>query len=220
VVSNQPGIRVTMDGAITLTSEGQQDESSLKLPALAPGKHVFVFINTRTGEKLEQEVDIQPGVAEIPIHFTKEAGPATVQPIGMASLFLSTTPEGARILIDGVPYDATPKIISSIKIGAHRVVLERDGYKSASFSIDVNPGINERKTQLAAIYGSLILDVRPTAKIYLDGAYLVDTPYAQALKVQAGKHVILMVNESLGFKEEVRVVIRESEVTKIERILK
>jgi hypothetical protein len=213
LAANQSPFRVAIDGSLTLTSEGRNDPGTLPLPPLETGKHDLFITNPVTGEKLQVEITVESSTKEIGVIFTKDVAAHT-----FGSLFLSTTPDGARIFIDGQYAGDTPKVIGNLVVGNHNVEVVRDGYKTLKFSAQIKENaINEQKLMLAVSYGSLSLNVRPTAKVYLDGNYLVDTPIAQPLAVQTGKHVLLVVNESLGVREEIAITVLENETTKIER---
>jgi hypothetical protein len=136
------------------------------------------------------------------------------------SLFVSTTPEGARILLDGRERGVTPKVIPGLAAGPHRLELEREGFKKKTARVVVRKNvIEERKFALEETFGYLSLNITPTAKIFLDDAYLVDTPIVRPVAVPTGRHRLRVVNESLKVDEEIEIVIMENETKRIDRTL-
>jgi hypothetical protein len=122
--------RVAIDGGLTLTSEGQEDERRIVVPNLTAGVHRFSLQNPATGETilLVAEVDEQRRYVEAAFkHLVAARTPASPRkapetapsapasaPAGTASageaetaapkgsLFLSSVPPGARITLDGL----------------------------------------------------------------------------------------------------------------------
>jgi hypothetical protein len=214
--ANQSPFRVTLEDGLTLTSEGGPDERVIALPPLDPGAHAFTVVNPATGEKLTVRGTIGRNTKELRADFVKIE---TVAAVG--SLFLSSTPEGALIRIDGKSAGVTPKIIPGLAAGAHRLELELEGFATARAAVTVKAGvITEKKTALEESFGFLALNVTPTAKIYIDGTYLVDTPIVKPVRVRTGNHRLRILNDSLKTDVEVPVLVLENETLLVERSLK
>jgi hypothetical protein len=150
--------------------------------------------------------------------------PASAEPPApkLGALFLNSDPPGAVIRIGGKDRDLqTPSLIEDFEPGDYRVEIARDGYRKETFVVKVAEGQTvKREVVLTPTFGSITLDVRPTAKIYLDGEYLVETPYAKALEVQTGSHVLTLKNESLGVEEDIPFTLYEGEEKNFSRELK
>ena len=56
--ANQGPFRVVVDESLNLTSEGQADELIITIPEMNPGRHLFVFHHSRSGETITLEADI------------------------------------------------------------------------------------------------------------------------------------------------------------------
>jgi hypothetical protein len=216
LISNRAPFRVTVDDGPTLTSEDQPDPRIIRLPSLDPGDHRLVAVNPATGEKVELNVVVALSTKEFRADFTRTAAESA-----RGSLFVSTAPEGAAIRIDGRVRGVSPKIISELAAGAHRLELEREGFRKKALTITVKADvIGEQKIELVEAFGSLALNVTPTARIFLDGAHLVDTPIVKPVPVRTGRHRLRIVNESLGVNEETEITIGENETFIVERSLK
>jgi hypothetical protein len=177
----------------------------------------------------EKKILITAETNYIPVFFNesgssagKEApGQEVAQAGQVGSLFISSTPQGAGISIDGKVKGVTPQLKRDIPVGEHSVAIVLEGYKTAHLTVTVKKNeIIEKNITLTATFGSLILDVRPTAKIYLDGAFLIETPYAKPLAVRTGRHTLRIENESLKVNKTVAVKIKEGEVVRIRENLR
>ncbi|MBN1525403.1 MAG: PEGA domain-containing protein [Spirochaetales bacterium] len=220
VISNQAPFQVMIDDALTVTSQGLENEKELVLPPLLPGKHVFVYQNPRTKERRVDTVEIKAGMNDLSIRFLQE-DPGSNMSADAGSLFVSSSPDGAKIYIDGKYHATSPKVISNITAGRHKVTVEREGYRTEEFWVDVTvQGITERKIQLSPVYGYVSFKILPTAKIYLDGAFLVEVPIVEPSRIQTGKHTLTIVNESMGYREDIPIVVKEGETVPIERKLR
>jgi serine/threonine-protein kinase len=146
---------------------------------------------------------------------------AVVEAPTMGILILNTQPPGARITIDGELRPQMTPFAESLAAGEHRVLLSLEGYKPAELTVSVESG-GQAKTDLslAEAWAELAFDVRPTAKISLDGAHILDTPYAKGYPVRAGRHVLTIENEALGVKKTVTVELAEGERKLIQEVLK
>jgi len=150
--------------------------------------------------------------------------PAEEEPAApeLGALFLNSDPPGAVIRIGGKESDfETPILMEDFAPGDYRVEVAKEGYRKETFVVKVGQGATvKREVTLVATFGSITLDVRPTAKIYLDGEFLVETPYAKPLEVQTGSHILTLKNESLGVEEEIPFTLIEGEEKNFSRELK
>jgi hypothetical protein len=229
IKSNLAPFHVTIDDTQTLTSEDLEDEYVITVSTLTVGEHVFKFLHPESGTSFEKKITITEDTTNIPVFFTEKEGTAgkttgkkqTAAAGPLGSIFVSSVPQGASILIDGVVHSVTPQLIRDIPLGEHNIGIVREGYKTEYFKVEiVKNEILEKNIVLTATYGQLLLDVKPTAKIYLDGKYLIDTPYAKPISVATGKHVLTIENESLNVKKSISIVINEGEEISIKEDLK
>jgi AAA+ ATPase superfamily predicted ATPase len=229
IKANRAPFEVTVDGGKVISSRGAGDTFVITIPSLSVGEHVFMFTHPETGLSFEKKILITAETNYIPVFFNesgssagKEApGQEVAQAGQVGSLFISSTPQGAGISIDGKVKGVTPQLKRDIPVGEHSVAIVLEGYKTAHLTVTVKKNeIIEKNITLTATFGSLILDVRPTAKIYLDGAFLIETPYAKPLAVRTGRHTLRIENESLKVNKTVAVKIKEGEVVRIRENLR
>ena len=150
---------------------------------------------------------------------------AQAQPVPEAPnvgvLIINTQPPGARIELDGKLLAQPTPFAESVPAGVHIILLSLEGYAPTRVSVDVEKG-GQAKTETALVeaWAELAFDVRPTAKISLDGAHILDTPYVKPYAVRAGRHVLTIENEALGVKKSIEVELREGEKRLIQEVLK
>jgi hypothetical protein len=229
IKANLAPFHVTIDESQILTSEGLEDKYVITIPTLAVGEHVFKFTHPDTGIVFEKKIDITQETTYIPVFFSEEQSTAgsdaskseVIEAGEVGSLFISSVPQGATILIDGVVNSVTPQLVRDVPIGIHSIGVVMEGYKPEYIDVKISKNeITEKNVVLTASFGTLVLDVRPTARIYLDGKYLIDTPYAKPLSIATGKHVITIENESLKVKKDISIQVNEGETISIKEDLK
>ncbi len=146
----------------------------------------------------------------------------TEQAVDTGTLFITSVPVSAQILLDGEDTGlVTPTLFEELNAGTHRVSLLLEGYREASLEIDIIAGdTNKQEVTLVESFGEVIFDVRPTAKILLDGDPLIETPYVQPVKIRSGPHAITIINESLGVRKEREIEVLEGQTITIAEVLK
>jgi hypothetical protein len=254
--------QATIDGEITVTSEGREDTKSIAAPALSKGVHMVDF-KASTGEKVRRRIEVAGNGESFAVVFpppraapaaataetaqaaetataaetipavegATEAGvqgtetSAQARPVPEAPnvgvLIINTQPPGARIELDGKLLAQPTPFAESVPAGVHIILLSLEGYAPTRVSVDVEKG-GQAKTETALVeaWAELAFDVRPTAKISLDGAHILDTPYVKPYAVRAGRHVLTIENEALGVKKSIEVELREGEKRLIQEVLK
>ncbi len=216
LISNEAPFLASIDDGPSFTSEGQADPHAIALPSLEPGEHVLKAVNPATGERIETRVAVEMSTKEFRVEFTRTAAETA-----RGSVFVTTHPEGAVISIDGRRRGVSPKIVSGLTVGRHRLDLTLEGYQAKTVYVTVKAKeINQQTVQMSGAFGLLAFNVTPTAKIYLDGAHLVDTPLVKPVSVPTGRHRLTIVNESLNYKEEIEIDVKENETMFIKRALK
>jgi hypothetical protein len=122
--------------------------------------------------------------------------------------------------LDGRSTGKKTPYAESVEVGDHSISLSLEGYRSVTASARVEKGEKaEPNLALEAIYGEIVCNVRPTAKIYLDGVYIFDTPRTKSYQVQAGRHVLTIVNEAYCVDKRVSIEVKEGETTAVEEVL-
>jgi len=193
VQSNVPGIEVVVDGRAS-------GVSPLALE-LAPGRHVVEMKGH--GISRSFAVEISPGVQTT--QYVK-------WPKGMevGSLKVTSTPVGARVIVDGEPRGATPLTLAEVPIGAHSVVLE---HESGTVRGNVRVETNEQSELDLQIYAGWVAVFAPIElRIFAQGR-LVGTTNDGRIMMKPGTHELELVNTSLGYRQVRKVEVTPGRVT-------
>jgi hypothetical protein len=65
----------------------------------------------------------------------------TAVPVGSGSLFVTTTPGGAVVYIDDVPWGVSLATIPGLSAGSHTRLLKPDGYQDLSTPVIITAGV-------------------------------------------------------------------------------
>lgn len=136
----------------------------LPSPAIAANRDIVVSTTT-------DPLVFVPVTTEPTLNYVRLTTAATEAPqIGMISI--SSTPEGATVIIDGTTMGTTPYTIRTLIVGSHSLVLQMNGYLdySTSFTIQSDQ-LNQQSytlspvpafTRLTAVPGTTVQETRAT----------------------------------------------------------
>ncbi len=240
--ANRGPFRLQIDGKQTLTSEGQPNPRLITVPSMEPGVHELIAVLVG-GEKKTFSADVSAESRTFSIEFLKPAAksataaaspaettaetqaaePAveTDQSVAVGFLILNSQPPGADVMVDGLNTGRKTPYAESVASGEHTISLSMDGYRARTETIEVRKDSRTASDfTLEAVWGEIVFDVRPTAKIYLDGKHILDTPYAKPFTAQAGRHEITIENEALGIKKNRWIEVKEGETVSVQEVLK
>ncbi len=184
------GAIVTFAGCATTPPPDSDGPSSLLQVQTAPaGAHIIVD-GKPTGFRSPTTFPIPAGPHRITLALTGHrdveervllgAGDTLrveviLTPLASGTLGLGSVPDGATVLIDGVPYDRrTPVVIPQLVVGTHTVQLRLKGYEDWSQAVVVTPnralGIQANLAPSLDSCGTLNVQSQPPrAAIFLDG---------------------------------------------------
>ena len=92
-------------------------------------------------------------------------------------LFVNSNPAGAKITIDGQDYGITPRNISDLLIGRHRVEVSMTNRKTETREVDIQEGKQETVDVKLGSMGNIKFTSHPTyTSLYIDGQYVGITP--------------------------------------------
>ncbi|HJO56472.1 MAG TPA: PEGA domain-containing protein, partial [Candidatus Scalindua sp.] len=123
------------------------------------------------------------------------------------SINVKSSPENAKIYIDGREVGTTPTTLSSIPIGAHEIDVKIDGHEGWNKSIIIK---KEKELSLNAVLqiniGSINIESYPkNAKIYIDGKEVGITP-KRFTDIVVGTHEVEVLLEGyLIWKKTIKV---------------
>ncbi|WP_292385018.1 DUF3344 domain-containing protein [Methanoculleus sp. UBA430] len=169
--------------AVWLDDEETGEVTDCTLTNVPAGDHV-VTVKLDGYADASMPVTVATGeTAEVDLELTTLTG----------SLTVTSTPEGAAILIDGADTgEVTNATLDGIAVGTHTVTLKKDGY--ADTTADVTVAYNETAAlhrDLVEARGSITVASTPTgAAIWLDGIDTGMTTNAILENVAAGEHTV------------------------------
>jgi AAA+ ATPase superfamily predicted ATPase len=213
--------RVVIDDSLNLTSSGQADETLIILPEIARGNHHFSFHHAVSEETVELDAAVVKDEQTIAVVLKEPAATPAAAVVVEGSLFIASEPAAARIILDGRDTGlVTPNLLESLNEGKHSLLLELEGYDQASLEFSIAGEETRRETLvLQEAFGVLLFDVRPTARILLDGEPLIETPYLQPVQVRTGRHLLTIINENLGVRKEMTIELARGQTLKIQEVL-
>jgi len=142
---------------------------------------------------------------------------AILTPLASGSLGISSVPDSATILIDGVAFDRrTPAVIPQLAVGTHTVQLQLKGFEDWSQAVVITPnramGIRAKLTPSRDSCGSLMVQSHPPrAAIFLDGVPTGKATPQRLADIPHGTHrVELLLDEYRPWRG--RAVVRAGHV--------
>lgn len=121
------------------------------------------------------------------------------------SLYVSSSPSGATIEIDGKEVGTTPQLLQDVLIGNHQVSLIRQNYKRETTSVTIKEGQTENLSQKLKDIAQMTIDSKPSgAKLFINGEDVGTTPYTK--EMSSGDYMLeLRMNKYKTFKESVHL---------------
>ena len=157
------------------------------------------WVCSATGKWVKTSEYVPPTPTPKPTH-TPKSTPST------SSIYISSSPSGAGIYIDGLYKGRTPKTIE-VSAGTHKITLKLSGYEDWSRTVYVTAGKKlEVRARLEPLpkptstpsTGSIYISSSPSgAKIYIDDVYKGKTP--ETVKLAAGTHKVTL--KLSGYKD-------------------
>ena len=114
-----------------------------------------------------------------------------------ATLIVRSTPDAARVIVDGQDQGVTPLEIADISAGRHHIVLEGAGGR-----VDRTVVVRDKQTTAvieALIHGWIAVFSRVRLDIYRHGRLLGSTEDGH-LMIESGRHELELVSDRLGFR--------------------
>jgi serine/threonine-protein kinase len=200
-IESQPvGAEVKIDGARRGVTPLQ-----LQLPA---GDHAVELLNGSAARSLRVTIP-DKGTASQYIEFAPESAP----PAASGRLEVTSEPAHARVKVDGVERGTTPLLLSSVQTGRHTVVIAAGG-ASVTRTVDVSAGSTASVVvSLARGDGAGWIDFRvPLEMKILEGGKVIGTTAADRLMVSAGRHDLVLTNESVDLTVPVTVQVEPGKI--------
>lgn len=163
----------------------------LDLPA---GRHQLEF--RLKGQTRTEQITIARG-SETPVNIDWNARPA-------GALQITSTPVGARVLVDGRERGVTPLELADVPAGAHAVQIESpEG--SVRRTVQVAAGRTEVLTE--SIYPGWIRVSAPFDVTLADGKTGIQLDSSNRALMKPGPHTVRIQNRALGYVETRQIVV-------------
>ena len=161
VHANPEGAAIALDGS-------HVGEAPLLMPRVALGKHKLTVSQPGFQPKTV-DLDVPNAVPQkIDVSLVTDS----------ATLRVSTDPEGAQVLLNGVPKGNAPVILDRIPDGTATLEVKADGYKPSKQDLRLSAGDDESLTvTLEPMPASLqVVTIPAGARVYVDNDYRGESP--------------------------------------------
>ena len=112
----------------------------------------------------------------------------------------------------------TPFARLALSAGRHKITCTHPSLGTRNLRLRFRAG-KEVKKIITLGEGTLKVLVKPWAVVYLDGKKLGETPFAP-VKVDAGEHVLLLVNDSLKVRRKKTINVAPGRTVTIQESLR
>jgi hypothetical protein len=133
---------------------------------------------------------------------------ATTGPTG--ELRVESTPDGARVMLDGRESGFTPLTLTSVPAGRHLLVLEGEN-GTVRRTIRVQAG--ERTVARYEITGGFIAITSKFPVEVYEGTKKIGVSSEGHISVQPGRHKVSLVNSRFNYRTDVELNVKAGEVT-------
>jgi len=126
------------------------------------------------------------------------------------TLFVTSVPTDAKILIDGKNFGETPQLITTI-IGKHKVELSKENYRNETREVEItDTETNELQVTMNNGGDMSITSMPSCASLYVNGEYVGETPYEA--EMNSGDYDIkIMCHKYKIFNERVHLDVAHPE---------
>lgn len=98
------------------------------------------------------------------------------------SLYVSSTPSGAQIYVDGTNMGLTPTMIEHVLIGSHRVLVRLVNHKDEEQMVNIREGETMNLNVKMSDIATMKFQSNPSgADLYIDGKWKGTTPYTEEM---------------------------------------
>lgn len=128
----------------------------------------------------------------------------------VGELRVESTPEGARVLIDGRQYGKTPLTVPDLQAGRHTVVLQSDVGMIARVVTIKAGGATDLSESIFS--GWLAIFSRIPLDIHVNGKPMWNTDDGQ-LMIAPGRYEVELINQRLNYRETKTLEVKPGEIT-------
>jgi PEGA domain len=148
-----------------------------------------------------------------PVVEPTEARPRAVARKATGELRVSSTPVGARVLVDGKARGVTPLTLSDLSPGSHEVALEGDG---GTIHRSVTVAANETAVVEESIFSGWLAVYAPFEVVIAEGGRTLRPDERNQIMLPPGIHALRLVNRTLAYEKVSNVEIKPGETTNLQ----
>ena len=193
--------------------DGQSRGSTPLKVSLPPGPHTAVV---RHGTE-ERRVPLMLAAGAVVVHHVEFS---TVKPAPIVGgISVVTDPPGARVLIDGHPYGASPITLNDLPAASYKVsVSSETGAADRTVAVQAGetvsvvfslPKVSGPLAGWAAVSSPFDVQV-------LEDSNVVGTGRSSKIMMPAGKHTFTIVNQALGYQDTRTVDVAAGKIASIQ----
>jgi hypothetical protein len=146
--------------------------------------------------------------------------PRTAPLAQTGQLQIRTTPDGARVTVDGLLRGVSPLTVEELSPGAHTVVLAND-LGSVTHEVAVHPGVTASLVvaltttpQNVPVSGWISVKAPVDVQVF-ENQRLLGTSQSERIMVSAGRHNLEIVSETLGYRAASVVNVSPGQTTPV-----
>ena len=150
--------------------------------------------------------------SETPAVVERRDEPPAVVRKPSSTLSVTSTPPGARVVVDGKPRGVTPLQLADVSPGRHEVVLTGD---AGEVRRTITVAAGRTATVDEAIFSGWVAVYSPFEITVAEGGRVLRPDDRSQIMLPPGAHTLRFVNRSLGYDESRRIDVKPGEGTPI-----
>jgi hypothetical protein len=190
------------------------------LSNVSSGPHTISLV-LQGYETFEKKVTLQPGETLIIDGTLSKKSSGRPQKPNLGSVYATSTPEGATVLLNGALIGTTPLGILDVSAGTHTIKFTHPNHKDAEEYFTLHPGkkITIRKNLIPKVTtGTLTVRSNPVnAEIYLDEVRQGITPEVLSI-IPSGLHTISLILQGYETLEK-KITLQPGEILTVDGAL-
>jgi hypothetical protein len=159
---------------------------------------------------------VMPALPSLPARTASvDPKPAGVGAAGKAAgaLHVTSTPDGAKVLVDGKPRGVTPLTVADLRPGRHEVALQSDaGTVHRTVTVDAN----QTATIDEAIFSGFVTVFAPFDVTITESGRVLRADDRHQIMVPPGVHNLRFTNRALAYETARQVDVKPGETTNLQ----
>jgi hypothetical protein len=177
--------------------------------AFAGGRYLWRSLPARPVQPAAvKPASVQPAAVD-----KKPPLPVVASRKGMGSLVVSSTPAGARVLVDGKARGVTPLTLADVSPGRHDVALQSD---AGTVTRIVTVSANATTSVDEAIFSGFVNVYSPFEVTVSENGKVLQADDRHQIMLSAGPHELRLANRALGYEAVRKVDVKPGDATNLQ----